>query len=49
LLILEPRLGILGIQLCTPAADVFTFVLSLPMGIRMLRKDLAEEEKKIFY
>jgi putative MATE family efflux protein len=39
---LPPVLGILGIQLCTPLSDLFTFILSLPMGIRALKKDLAE-------
>jgi putative MATE family efflux protein len=39
--ILTRSLGILGIQLCTPLADLCTFILALPMGIRALRKDLA--------
>jgi putative MATE family efflux protein len=40
LLILVPTLGVLGIQLCTPIADLFTFILALPLGIRTLQKDL---------
>jgi putative MATE family efflux protein len=43
LIFILPRfLGILGIQLCTPLSDSFTFILSLPMGIRSLKKDLSE-------
>jgi putative MATE family efflux protein len=42
LCILTPSLGILGIQLCMPIADVCTFLLTLPLGIRVLRRDLAE-------
>ncbi|MDR2631223.1 MAG: MATE family efflux transporter [Spirochaetaceae bacterium] len=38
---LVPGLGVLGIQICAPLADFFTFLLSLPLGIRTLRKDLA--------
>jgi putative MATE family efflux protein len=40
--ILPPLLGILGIQLCAPLSDLFTFILALPMGIRALKKDLTE-------
>ncbi|MDR3249342.1 MAG: MATE family efflux transporter [Treponema sp.] len=40
LFILTPSLGILGIQLCMPIADVCTFILALPLGIRVLHKDL---------
>ena len=36
-----PVLGVLGIQLCTPIADSCTFVLSLFLGIKVLKKDLA--------
>jgi putative MATE family efflux protein len=36
-----PTLGILGIQLCIPIADFCTFLLTLPLGISALRKDLA--------
>jgi Na+-driven multidrug efflux pump len=44
LIFILPRfLGILGIQLSTPLSDSFTFILSLPMGIRALRKDLSED------
>ncbi|MDR0589543.1 MAG: MATE family efflux transporter, partial [Spirochaetaceae bacterium] len=38
---LVPVLGVLGIQICAPIADFCTFLLSLPLGIRALRKDLA--------
>jgi putative MATE family efflux protein len=38
LLVLTPWLGILGIQLCTPLADICTFILSLPLGIYALKK-----------
>jgi putative MATE family efflux protein len=41
LFIAVPVLGVLGIQLCTPVADFCTFLFSLPLGIRALRKDLA--------
>jgi Na+-driven multidrug efflux pump len=34
---LAPWLGVLGIQLCTPIADLCTFFLSLPLGVRLLR------------
>jgi len=37
-----PVFGVLGIQLCAPIADSCTFVLSLFLGIRALRKDLRE-------
>jgi putative MATE family efflux protein len=37
LFILAPGLGVLGIQLCTPIADLCTFFLSLPLGVRLLR------------
>jgi Na+-driven multidrug efflux pump len=36
-----PILGVFGIQIATPIADFCTFLLSLPLGIRTLRKDLA--------
>jgi Na+-driven multidrug efflux pump len=39
---LIPLLGILGIQLCIPIADACSFILSLFIGIRVLRRDLAE-------
>jgi putative MATE family efflux protein len=44
LLILAPALGVLGIQLVSPVADLLTFLLSLFLGIRTLRKDLAGGE-----
>jgi putative MATE family efflux protein len=40
-LIMIPALGIPGIQLCTPIAELCTFVLALPLGIRTLKKDLS--------
>ena len=42
LLILVPLLGVLGIQLSIPIADICTFFLSVPLGIRVFRKNLAE-------
>jgi hypothetical protein len=42
LLTIVDLLGVLGIQLSTPIADALTFILSLPLGIRALRMDLAE-------
>jgi putative MATE family efflux protein len=39
-LFLVPALGVLGIQICTPIAELCTFILALPLGIRTLRKDL---------
>jgi Na+-driven multidrug efflux pump len=39
--VLVPIFGVLGIQICTPVADFCTFLLSLPLGIRSLHKDLA--------
>jgi putative MATE family efflux protein len=38
--LLVPALGILGIQVCTPIADLCAFLLALPLGIRTLRRDL---------
>lgn len=38
LFILTPRLGMLGIQLSQPAADLATFVLSVPLGVGVLRE-----------
>jgi Na+-driven multidrug efflux pump len=35
-----PVFGVLGIQLCIPVADLCTFILALPLGISVLRKDL---------
>ncbi|MDR0403830.1 MAG: MATE family efflux transporter [Treponema sp.] len=43
LFIAVPSFGVLGIQLCTPVADFCTFLLSLPLGITALRRDLAEQ------
>jgi Na+-driven multidrug efflux pump len=36
--ILTPALGVLGIQLASPIADVCTFLLSIPLGTRALRE-----------
>ena len=38
LFLLTPRLGILGIQLAQPLADVATLALSIPLGIGVLRE-----------
>jgi putative MATE family efflux protein len=38
LFLLTPWLGILGIQLCGPLADICTFILSLPLGGYALKK-----------
>lgn len=50
LLILVPMLGVRGIQLSTPIADVLTFLAALPFGIHLLRQlkalDRAEREKE---
>jgi putative MATE family efflux protein len=40
--VLVPLFGVFGIQICTPIADFCTFLLSLPLGIQTLRKDLAQ-------
>jgi Na+-driven multidrug efflux pump len=40
ILILVPVLGILGIQLCIPIADFCTFLLAIPLGVTVLKKDL---------
>jgi putative MATE family efflux protein len=37
---LVPLLGVLGIQLCIPIAELCTFIVSFPMGIAVLHKDL---------
>jgi putative MATE family efflux protein len=37
---LAPLLGVLGIQMCIPIADLCTFILTLPLGISALRRDL---------
>jgi putative MATE family efflux protein len=41
LFILVPFWGVRGIQLSLPMADLCTFILTLPLGISALRKDLA--------
>lgn len=45
ILILPPILGILGVQICQPIADVLSFCLSVPLGISVLKemKKLTEE------
>jgi putative MATE family efflux protein len=45
-LIMIPALGVLGIQLCSPLAELCTFILALPMGIRTLKRDLPSEGRK---
>jgi putative MATE family efflux protein len=40
ILILVPMLGVLGIQLCIPIADFCTFLLAVPLGVTVLKKDL---------
>ncbi|MDR0641759.1 MAG: MATE family efflux transporter [Treponema sp.] len=39
-LVMIPALGILGIQLCTPIAELCTFILALPLGIGALKRYL---------
>jgi putative MATE family efflux protein len=36
--ILTPLLGALGIQLATPIADICTFILAIPLGVKALRE-----------
>jgi putative MATE family efflux protein len=38
LFVLTPLFGILGIQLCTPLADICAFIMSLPLGIHALKQ-----------
>jgi Na+-driven multidrug efflux pump len=45
-LFMIPALGILGIQLCTPIAELCTFILALPLGIRTLKRDLAPDTRQ---
>lgn len=51
LLIFVPMVGVVGIQLSTPIADLLTFIFALPIGIRMLRKlsslEKAERENQV--
>jgi putative MATE family efflux protein len=42
LFILTPLFNVTGILLSTPLADLFTFVLALPLGLKTLKKDLFE-------
>jgi Na+-driven multidrug efflux pump len=37
LCILSPLLGVFGLQLCSPLADLCAFILAIPMGVRALR------------
>ncbi|MDR0722317.1 MAG: MATE family efflux transporter [Treponema sp.] len=37
---LVPILGVWGVQLCIPIADLCTFIVALPVGIAVLHKDL---------
>ena len=39
-LVMIPALGILGIQLCAPIAELCTFLLALPLGIGALKRYL---------
>lgn len=43
LLILTPRLGLLGLQMSQPLADVCAFLLALPLGLSVLR-EMKEQE-----
>ncbi|MDR0707865.1 MAG: MATE family efflux transporter [Treponema sp.] len=36
--ILTPLLGVRGIQLATPIADICTFILAIPLGVKALRE-----------
>jgi putative MATE family efflux protein len=38
LFILVPLFGVTGIQICAPIADYCTFLLSIPLGVSVLRK-----------
>jgi Na+-driven multidrug efflux pump len=38
LFILTPWLGLLGVQMSQPLSDAFTLVLSIPLGISVLRE-----------
>lgn len=38
LLILPHYLGLLGIEICQPIADVMTFLLALPFGLKVLKR-----------
>ena len=42
LFFLAPRLGLLGIQLSQPIANVATFILSIPLGVGVLREMSAQ-------
>lgn len=44
LILLTPRLGVLGIQLAQPGADFLTFLMSLVLGVRVLR-DMGKDGK----
>ena len=45
LFFLAPRYGLLGIQLSQPIADVATFMLSVPLGVGVLREMSAASKK----
>jgi putative MATE family efflux protein len=38
LFLLTPRLGLLGIQISQPIADIATFILSIPLNIHLMRE-----------
>jgi Na+-driven multidrug efflux pump len=47
-MILPRMLGILGVQISQPVSDVLTFLLTIPMGINVLRelKSMQQEQEK---
>jgi Na+-driven multidrug efflux pump len=45
LIIILPRLfGLVGVQLCQPVADICSFALALPLGIRVIRNQLSDKK-----
>ena len=44
LFILEPSLGLLGIQLCTPTADLLSLAITIPIMVRILKLLSAPEQ-----
>lgn len=48
LFILTPFMGIFGVQVCQPAADLATFAISIPLGIRVLREMNSHKEADNF-
>lgn len=45
ILILPRFMGMLGVQICQPTADIITFLLALPLGFSVLR-ELHREQKR---